>query len=915
MTQNYKPKLIEVALPLESINFASAREKSIRHGHPSTLHLWWARRPLASARAVIWASLVDDPSCDETLSLEEQVAERTRLFGILERLVVWENSNDPDVLAAARAEVDRCYDGNPPAILDQFAGGGSIPLAAQRLGLTALSGDLNPVAVLIQRAMLEIPARFSGMAPVNPTAEVGLATWSGAQGLAADVGAYADWMRTEAKRRIGHLYPDAIGEDGKPETPIAWIWARTVKSPDPSWRGHVPLVKSWVLRKKRGKPTIWVEPIVDRSSFTISYRVRSEGEPAARGTVERSGAVCVATGAAIPFEYIRAAGQRGEMGEVLLAVVAEGLSGRSYHDATDVHERTALDVERDRGPKGRLPEGGLGFRIQRYGFTDWAQMFTARQNVALRTFADLLSEVKDTVAEDARQRTWLDNSDISLADGGTGATAYGEAIATYLAFVIDRCTPRWCSFTAWHNGGEKIEQVFRRQAISMNWDYPEANPFSGSTGNWSGQVDWVTKCIEHLPARGTAVVEQRDAATRVSNAGRCVVSTDPPYYDNVGYADLSDFFYVWLREGLGSIWPDELATLLTPKADELIADPSRHGSRADAYLHFESGMEGFFRAVASVQDESAPATIFYAFKQAETTNEGRSSTGWETFLQGILNAGLAVTATWPVRTEMTGGLRHVGRNSLASSVVLACRPLPADAQLETRGGFVAALRAEMADAVAVLQAQNIAPVDLAQSAIGPGMRIFSRYAKVVEADGKSMGVRTALQLINEVLGETLSNEIAELDAESRFALTWFEQFRYGAGAYGDADVLARAKDTSVAGVVEAGIAISDDRGVRLLERTGLEQDWSPKTDYRRTDWEATQHLIRRLEESESEAAHLLGELGGVGDRARQLAYLLYSVCEKKDWAEEAGAYNGLIAAWPSLKAAAIGSDDRQQRLM
>lgn len=910
---DYKPKLIEVAIPLAAINAASAREKSIRHGHPSTLHLWWARRPLAAARAVIWASLIDDPSGDDSLTVMEQEAERQRLFAILEQLVKWENSNNSEVLAAASAEIERCYPEGAPAVLDPFGGGGAIPLEAQRLGLEALSGDLNPVAVLIQRAMLELPPLFAGHAPVNPDA-ARLQTWERNQGIAADVDYYADWVRTMALERIGHLFPSVTGSDGLAETPIAWIWARTVDSPDPTWPGKVPLVKSWILRKKSGKPTIWVEPIIDQNSRTISYRVRSAGDPT-QPTVQKNGAVCLATGAAIPFETVREAGRNKELGLDLLAIVAEGPKGRSYNDPSQAQAQAANAVPAGIGPSGKLPVGGLGFRIQRYGFTEWAQMFTPRQTLVLRTFAELIAEVKEQVFEDARNASWLERNDVPLAEGGSGSRAYAEAVATYLAFVLDRCTPRWCAFTAWHNGGEKVEQVFRRQAISMNWDFPEVNPFSDSTGNWSGQVAWVTKAIEHLPPTGRATVKHRDAGAMVKESGSCVVSTDPPYYDNVGYADLSDFFYVWLREGLAKVWPNELATLLTPKTEELIADPTRHGSRAEAVQHFEKGIGRVLSEIAKSQDESAPATIYYAFKQAENSSEGRSSTGWETFLQGLLDAGLTVTATWPVRTEMTGGLRHVGRNSLASSIVLACRRQRQDASIETRGGFVAALRSEMPEAVRLLQAQNIAPVDLAQSAIGPGMRIFSRYSKVVEADGSQMGVRAALQQINEVLGESLSSEEAELDADSRFALTWFEQFQYSSAAFGEADVLARAKNTSVSGVVDAGIAARDSSGIRLLRRSELAPDWTPADDTRRTDWEAVQHLANALEESESSAADLLHQLGGLGDRARQLAYLLYAVCERNGWASEAGVYNGLIAAWPALRATPADIGYGQQSML
>jgi putative DNA methylase len=914
VTEPYQPKLIEVALPLMKINAESAREKSIRHGHPSTLHLWWARRPLAAARAVLWASLVDDPSAhpDRFPTREAQQAERDRLFDILERLIPWEASTDKQVLAEAYAEVEKCFSGDVPPILDPFGGGGSIPLEAQRLGLEAMSGDLNPVAVLIQRAMLEVPARFAALPPVTPDEHGRLTTWSGAQGLAVDVEAHARWMAEEARRLVGDIYPEVTGPTGESMTPIAWITVRTVESPDPSWSGHVPLAGSWILVKKPGKPTIWVEPMIDSVSQVVRYEVRTGGSPP-EGTIGRGGGTCVATGAPIPLEYVRSEAQAGRMGTAVIAIVAEAARGRAYLPPDESLPRAPAPPWT---PSGRLPHAGLGFRVQKYGMTEWADLFTSRQLATLTTFADLVERARVRVEHDARAAGLADDQ-VPLSKGGNGAFAYSEAVATYLAFAVDRCTARWTHLAIWNSARETAEHVFRMQTIQMNWVFVEVNPFSSSTGNWLGQADWVVKCLRTLPARPGSSVEQRDARARVEGVGHCVVSTDPPYYDNVGYADLSDFYFVWLRRMVGKIWPDECATLLTPKAEELVADPDRYGTRADAVTHFETGMREVLAAIRKAQDPRVPATIYYAFKQAESTDEGRSSTGWETFLQALIDAGLVVTATWPVRTEMPGGVRNFGRNSLASSVVLACRPRPLDAPLESRGGFVERLRAELPADLRVLQEENIAPVDLAQSAIGPGMRVFSRYAKVIEADGSAMGVRSALALINDVLGEVMSEEEAELDADTRFALTWFEQFGHNPGPYGDADVLARAKDTSVSGVLKSGIASSRDQKLRLLERDELPDGWDPTSDSRLTVWEATQHLIRRLSQSESEAAGLLSQLGGVADRARQLAYLLYGVCERKGWAEEGISYNGLITAWPELtrQAAAADRDPDQQTLI
>ena len=899
----YRPKLIEVALPLAAINAEAAREKSIRHGHPSTLHLWWARRPLAAARAVIWASLVDDPSGDESLTEEEQKAERERLFGILERLVKWENSNNPDVLAEARAEIDRCFPDGPPPILDPFAGGGAIPLEAQRLGLTALAGDLNPVAVLINKAMIEIPPRFAGRPPVHPDIDTALTTWDRAQGLAADVEAYGRWMRDEAERRIGHLYPDATGPNGEKLTPIAWIWARTVESPDPAWSGHVPLVASWTLATAPNKPKVWIEPIIDRETRTISYEIRTGGEPTYSRTVRRGNGICIATGSVIPSDYIKAEGCAGRMGCHLIAVVAEGSRGRKFCEPTGI-DRSAILCDVPSGvPSGRTSTHPQYMGTPRYGLDEWWKLFTARQLTALMAFSDLLSDVWKCVVDDAT-RAGLEDDGNRLRDNGGKATAYADAIVTYLAFAIDKSADYWSTIAVWAQQGF-VAHTFGRQAIPMTWDFAESNPFSSSTGSWMSMVGWIRRALSELPAATRGRVVQQDARSLVRMASNVTVSTDPPYYDAVPYGDISDFFYVWIRRNLSSIWPDECATLLTPKSEELVADLCRLGSRQRAADHFESGMAEFMLEVADCQVNHVPAAIYYAYKATEQER----STGWATFLQAVIDAGLQVNSTWPIRTEKPGRLRANRSNALASSIVLACRPRSDSAPLASRGEFVAALREELPESLRVLQSGNIAPVDISQSTIGPGMKVFSRYARVVEADGSAMSVSAALAIINDVLGEILDGAEAELDAPTRFALTWFSQHAYNPAAAGDADNLARAKNTSLAGIEEAGVGAARAGKFRLYERSELAEGWSPTDDPRLTVWEATQYLVRALEESETEAAALLRQLGGYGDRARQLAYVLFQKASDNGWATEAGVYNGLITAWPSLRAAEVPLGD------
>ena len=771
-------------------------------------------------------------------------------------------------------------------------GGGVGPLAAQQLGLPVYGGDLNPVAVLITKGMVEIPPRFAGRPPVNPRsrAESGLKTWRGAQGLAEDIRYYGEWMRERAWERIGHLYPQV---DGK--TVIAWLWARTVGSPDPSWRGHVPLLKSGILRKpKKNKPVVWVEPIVNRDAQTISYQIREGGTPGP-GTIGRGGGVCVATGAPITFKYIREQGKQGKINVAQLGVVVEGNRERVYLPATNI----ALPDYPDSVPSIALTNNPRDFKTPLYGMETTDALFTNRQAVALMTFSDILAEVRKTIEIDMTISGIYDDG-VNLHEGGSGMMAYMDALVTYLGFAIDRCADRWNSLSRWNNGGEKIEGVFSRQAIAMVWDFAETNPFSSSTGNWLGQVDWVVKSVARLPATIRGEIRQRDAVARLKEVNEPVVCTDPPYYDNVQYADISDFFYVWLRHNLSEVWPDECATLATPKKEELVAHPYRHGSQEAAQEHFEKGMAKVMEQIATVQNPDFPATIFYAFKQQETKDGGIISTGWETFLQALVEAGLQVTATWPIRTEMANRMLAIGNSALASSVVLACRPRADDAALETRGGFMEALRSEMPGAVELLQEQAIPPVDMAQSAIGPGMRIFSRYKRVVEATGDTMRVRTALALINEVLEEILSAEETDLDADSRFALTWYRQFGHNPGPFGDAETLSKAMNTSVAGVVEAGVAESKGGQVRLLTREELDPEWDPAEDRRLTIWELTQHLVARLEASEVRAGELLARSGGLGDYARHLAYLLYEVANGAGRTEDAVAYNSLIVAWNSL---------------
>lgn len=932
-TTNTKKKLIEVAIPLEAINAASAREKSIRHGHPSTLHLWWARRPLAACRAVLFAQLVDDPSSDleKYPTNEAQEAERKRLFGIIEELVKWENSTNEEVLERARAEIRKSCGGELPPVYDPFSGGGSIPLEAQRLGLPAYGSDLNPVAVMIGKAMIEIPPKFKDKEPIHPGAK-DRQFYRNAEGLAEDINYYGEWMREKAWERIGHLYPQVdLSKEygGGKATVIAWIWARTVPSPDPAFSGvQVPIASSFLLSTKTGKEA-WVEPIVDRQAKTITYRIRlggtkaeiaaaKEGTKAGRGANFR----CLMSDTAITPDYVKSNGRSGKMGQTLIAIVAEGNRSRAYVAPTEAHEKLALSAKPEWKPETILPNDPRNFWTVDYGLTTFGDLFTNRQLVALNTLSNLVHEARAQIEADALSagRT---TASTSLRDGGEGAKAYAEAVSVYLGFAIGKLTDIASTICTWHSGAEhqKIRQTFGRQSIPMTWDYAEGNVFSDSSGNFLKQIQLIGRVVglNFVPAASGFEVQHDAQSVRFPTGA--VISSDPPYYDNIGYADLSDFFFCWLKPAIRPVYPDLFGVLATPKTEELVATPYRHGGKDAAEKFF---LEGMSRAIANMAMQSSdqfPAAIYYAFKQSEVAQDGISSTGWATFLQAVVEAGYAVVGTWPLRTEMANRMIASGTNALANSVVLVCRKKEASAESITRAEFIRALKRELPPAISELQAANIAPADMPQSAIGPGMGVFSRYKAVLESDDRPMSVKTALQLINRELDEYLGGIQGEFDADTRFAITWFEQNGNGKGDYGVADNLARARGISVESVKHAGIVESAAGKVRILARDELDEDWNPEDDRHLTVWECLQHLVRQHEKNgiSHDTAVLLKKISTQAEAVKDLAYCLYDIsANKRKDAKEATAYNALIADWTELTKAAAAihdtSGDRQIRL-
>jgi putative DNA methylase len=995
-----RKKLIEVALPLVAINTACAREKSIRHGHPSTLHLWWARRPLAAARAVIFAQMVDDPSAyvdmlrsDPKLrrkaetalkarlklwkeartlaekakgsglpvaepgpapTLDDMLAdhERQRLFRIIEDLVLWENTNNETVLQAARDEIwsswrRTCLDNvdHPralelfdrkklPAFHDPFAGGGALPLEAQRLGLESYASDLNPVAVVINKAMIEIPPKFVGRPPVHPDArkEPGLIEreWKGAQGVAEDVRYYGQWMRDEAQKRIGHLYPkvevtadmarsrpDLKKYVGESLTVIAWLWARTVKSPNPAFaKVDVPLASTFMLCTKPGKEA-YVDPVIEDGGyrFTVKIGKPKNAEAAANGTKLSRGAnfQCLMSGVPIASEHIYGEANAGRMGVRLMAIVAEGERGRVYLVPTPKMEATALRAKPSWKPELRMPDNPRWFSPPLYGLKTYGDLFTARQLVALTTFSELVLEARERVKRDAVAAGLTDDGK-PLREGGTGPTAYADAVGVYLGVAVDKAADYNSTICGWISGGETVRNTFGRQAIPMVWDYCEANTLGPATGSIDSGVGQVAKALEVIVPAAGGHVSQSDAQN-VELRDR-VVSTDPPYYDNIGYADLSDYFYVWLRLALKPVFPDLFATLGVPKAEELVATPYRHGGKEKAEAFFLNGMTQAMQRLAEQAHKAFPVTIYYAFKQAESDDDAATaSTGWDTFLAAVIEAGFAITGTWPMRTERGARSVGIGTNALASSIILVCRERAGEALTATRRELVAALKAELPVALAHLQRGNIAPVDLAQAAIGPGMAVYTRYSKVLDAGGTALSVREALALINQTLDEALAEQEGDFDADTRWALTWFEQSGFTEGEYGVAEQLSKSKNTSVAGMVEAGILESKRGKVRLLRPDELPPNWDPATDPRLTAWEIVHHLIRVLAcGGEGAAAKLVAKLGAKAELARELAYRLYTLCERKKRAAEALAYNGLVQSWPEIaRLAQEGSKPRTEQ--
>ena len=956
-------KLIEVALPLDDINAeAGLRKRKAPAGYPTALHKWWAQRPPAAARAVLFAQLVNDPSevvegDRRTRAWKDKVGlERERLFEIIRKLVLWENTNNKAVLDAARDEIRKSWEetcllnakhpkaaelfnpGKLPPFYDPFGGSGAIPLEAQRLGMEAHASDLNPVAVLINKAMIEIPPNFAGRTPVGPIPEGEkqgrlAEDWSGARGLAEDVRRYGHWMRERAQERIGHLYPQVeitaeIAKDrpdlkplvGQKLNVIAWLWARTVRSPNPAYSNvEVPLASTFLLSSKASKEA-WVECVVEGDNYHFEVKVaggkRHLPTTAKDGTKAKgrgSNFLCVVSDTPISGDYIKAEGQAGRMGQRLMAIVAEGQRGRVYLPPSDAIEAAATAAQPTWKPEGEVPSRLTGGTCYSYGLTTWGDLFTARQLVALTTFSDLVGVTRERIRNDALG-SGISDDKRGLEAGGSGATAYAEAVSIYLTFAASRCADYGCSIATWRPKDNAMRSGMSKQAIPMTWDFAEGNPFGGSSSGFVECAEVVAKVVAvslapHDVEPGIAV--QRDAAGAFpANWQMPVVSTDPPYYDNIGYADLSDFFYVCIRRVVRNLFPDLFATIAVPKAEELVATPYRHGGKKEAEQFFLTGMTEAMHRISEFAHPAFPTTIYYAFKQSETKGQETASTGWVTFMSAVIRSGFSIGGTWPIQTEGDNRQVGVGNNALASSIILVCRRRPDDAPTISRKDFLRELKSELAESLDAMLGGDvgvspIAPVDLAQAAIGPGMAVFSRYSAVLEANGEPMSVHAALTLINKQVDEVLDPDaVGDLDADTKFCAAWFKQHGWSAGAFGEANTLAQAKATSVDGVAGAGVIESKGGKVKLLKPADYAADWDPTEDNRTPAWEALHQLIRALNQGgESTAGALLARMPERAGHIRQLATWLYTLCERNKWAEDARNYNELVTAWHGIEAA------------
>lgn len=665
----------------------------------------------------------------------------------------------------------------------------------------------------------------------------------------------------------------------------------------------MPLVRTFWLSSKRGKKA-WIEPQVETVTRTVRFIVRTGDGSPHEGTINRHGATCIICGTRVPFSYLRAEGRVGRMGQQLMAIVAKSRQNRFYispqFDSTPpLKEEMLRLVQRARETflARATPHHLTGGCCHGYGLTTWGSLFTARQTVTLVTFGELLAETQKRIADDG----------ISAGLAPETAKSYADAVSTYLALSLSRWMDLSNALASWNTSNENVRALFARHAIPMAWDFVELSPFGPLAPPTSFFENTSAIVAEQGLASARCKVTQQDAASMSDCPARALVCTDPPYYDNVAYGDLSDFFYAWLRHCLGDVHPALFKTLAVPKDLELVATPYRfEGGKHEAREFFERGLAKAFYRMKEVQHPDYPLTLFYAFKQAETykqaggapeSSPATTSRGWETMLEGLIGAGFTITASWPLRSERRTRSIALGTTALSTSIVLVCRPRPSSSQSITEQQFVAALNEELPIAIRRLREQGIEPSDLAQAVIGPGMAVFSRYARVLQPNGEPLSIRTALSWINRVLEQALVEKRAAWDAPSRWAVAWFERYGLAEAPLETAEALAANEDSTMTLIDEVGIVSVSTGSVRLLTRVELLSNGESIADLRGSVWKTTQCIVQALESDQREVvANLLESIEEESQTVRDLAYHLYNICERKRWIQEALRYNRLATS-------------------
>lgn len=883
-----KSKLIEVALPLDEINAACKAYKDRKVGTIRNIHKWFAAMPLPAWRALLFAALIDDPETDN---------QRIYLLDVIKRLVAnGADLPDVDTLEEAKALLCKQFPDGLPAVMDPFCGGGSTLVEAQRLGLSTVASDLNPVPVLISRTLTDLLPKVMGQAPIALTAETAASNElfpmsSSAPiafaGLNADVSKYSQRVVARARASLASRYTSFAGE-----APIAWLWARTTKCPNPACGLETFLMTSLWICKKKGD-LAWFVPQVTKGEIVLEVVSRQKsGEPplspkSGRGAVFR----CLSCDGTLTEDWIIERGSRHEIGERLVCVVAETTNGRIYRAPSDSEIRAGAEVpDVVDFPDVPLPDIPRWFSGPRFGFTTQQDLYTPRQRLVLATFADLIAEVYSEVIEDGGSRDWA------------------AAVTTLMGLALGKMAQANSRQVRWNtavSGAPKAEPAFGQNDMPMLWDFVETYPFGSSVGSFLGIIKDQARAARYV-VKGEGVAVRKDARD-VAADRPTLIATDPPYFDAIGYADLSDYFYLWHRRALRHVHPDLYMTVAVPKTGELTAVPAHHNNSASAAKsYFIEGFTQTFNALKDALGEDLPLIVVYASK--EQKGGAGEETRWSSILSAIVAAELEITGTWPIHGATVARLIGNQTNAIASYIVMVCRPRLADAQTCSLAEFNRALRRELPPAVRDLQAASILPVDLNQAALGPGMRIYSRYRAVLDQSGAVVPVDQAIRLIDVARSEVLEEQEGDLDPESRFAVRWWETFGWAVASFDEAGKAARPLGISVEEVARVQVVTSRANKVQLLGADQLDRSWTPSDDVRPTAWKAVHHLADRLIDGggELEAAQLMAVLGKLQESSRALVYRLHDIAAKKGRKADQERYNALINSWTELVRLASG---------